>query len=174
MVPFLLWKYIFTKYYLGGFWKRKSPFLAYWFLKFLPTSSIIGASTFIDFATFVPLQSLFQPSWLLERWEYTIWQKIDFNTQYMRNSTILYPVKMEYGWNLWLNFFCWNPSMRKQCHFYYWICTFDSFNRKWLSHGGIKKKDHFSCSFLGQKCYNFTHIPFWPGTHELNLSYTVC
>ena len=25
-----------------------------------------------------------------------------FNTQYMRNSNILYPVKMEYGLNLWL------------------------------------------------------------------------
>ena len=31
----------------------------------------------------------------------------------------------------------------------------NSFNRKWLAHGGISKiffQDHFSPSFLGQKC----------------------
>jgi hypothetical protein len=31
----------------------------------------------------------------------------------------------------------------------------NSFNRKWLAHGGISKiffLDHFSPSFLGQKC----------------------
>ena len=43
-------------------------------------------------------------------------------------------LKMEYGWNLWLKvsfITCtyikknyWNPSMRKICHSYYWICNF--------------------------------------------------
>ena len=36
----------------------------------------------------------------------------------------------------------------------------NSFNRKWLAHGGISKiiiLDHFSQLFFGQ---NFTHIPF--------------
>ena len=36
----------------------------------------------------------------------------------------------------------------------------------WLAHKGISKiifLDHFSSSFLGQQCWNFTHIPFWLG-----------
>jgi hypothetical protein len=39
----------------------------------------------------------------------------------------------------------------------------NSCNRKWLVHGGTPKiffLYHFSPSFLGQKCKNFTHIPF--------------
>ena len=28
--------------------------------------------------------------------------------------------------------------------------------------------DHFSSSFLGQKCKNFTHIPFWQGKWRWN------
>ena len=39
----------------------------------------------------------------------------------------------------------------------------NSFNRKWLAHEGISKYfflDHFSLSFLGQKYYFLSHIPF--------------
>ena len=31
----------------------------------------------------------------------------------------------------------------------------------------------FHHHFLGQKCKNFTHIPFWPGKQWSDLSYTV-
>ena len=53
----------------------------------------------------------------------------------------------------------------------------NSFNVKYLAHGGISKiifLDHFSPLFVGQKCKNFTHIPFWPGKQWSDLSYTVC
>ena len=56
------------------------------------------------------------------------------DTWYVSHSIVTYPVKMEYGWNLWLKssfmiryttiFFYWNPSMGKEGHFYYWICIF--------------------------------------------------
>ncbi len=58
------------------------------------------------------------------------------NSQYMRNPTIFYPVKIEYGWNLWFtisfiicryatNLFFGNSSMCTLFHFYCWICAFD-------------------------------------------------
>ena len=48
-----------------------------------------------------------------------------FNTKYMTNSTLVSPVKMEYGWNFSISGLIWNSSMRSPCFFYYWICTFD-------------------------------------------------
>ena len=92
-----------------------------------------------------------------------------FNTQYMTNSTLVSPVKMEYGWNFSIsgikmmvksglkNIFL-NSSMPSPCYIYYWICTFDQnsvIKMPWWAHGGISKiffLDHFSSSFLGQKC----------------------
>ena len=94
----------------------------------------------------------------------------------MINSTIVSPVKMEYGRNLWLKvsfivcryatrFFLEIPPCAHDVIFItefvllIKIPPFDevnSFNRKWQAHGGISKyffyTYHFSPSFLGRKC----------------------
>ena len=107
---------------------------------------------------------------------------LDFYTQNMINSTLVSPVKMEYGWNsisglkmmrkigLGKNIFEIPPC----AHHVIFITEFvllikippfyevNSFSRKWQAHGRISKifiLDHFSPSISGQKCY-FTHIPF--------------
>ena len=103
-------------------------------------------------------------------------------TQQMRNSTLTYPVKREYGCptGIFLKTLC-----AERRSFFYWICNLEvsSFlwikciGTKWLSQEGILKiffLYHFSPSFLGQKWYNFTHIPFWPDKVRLNFSSTVC
>ena len=74
----------------------------------------------------------------------------DINTQYMRNPDIVYVLKIEYGWNLWLKVlfsihhkkYFWNPSMQEDSYLYYWICDFGHFyevRESSLPHGGISK-----------------------------------
>ena len=73
--------------------------------------------------------------------------KAVLNTQYMTNSTLVSPVKMEYGWNFSL--------------FGLKMMTFDQksvIKMTWWAHGGISKiffLHHFSSSFLGQKFLKF-------------------
>ena len=121
---------------------------------------------------------------------------LNLNTQNMTDPTIVSPVKMEYGWNFSLSglkimmksglekmfvkflhghviFIAEFVLFTKTPPFY----EVNSFYKKWWSHGGILNiffLDHFSPSFLSQKCQNFTHIPFWPGTQWSDLSYSVC
>ena len=84
---------------------------------------------------------------------------LPLNTQYMTNPTIVYPVKMEYGWNFsisgikmmvksGLEFFF---EISLCTHHFIFITEFEllikippfyevnSFNRKWLAHGEISK-----------------------------------
>ena len=89
------------------------------------------------------------------------------NTQHMANPTIVYPVKMEYGWHFSIFglkvmvksglefFFFWNSSMRETT-FPYFIkvpkITNSIIKITIFPHGGISKYfflDHFSPSFLG-------------------------
>ena len=120
------------------------------------------------------------------------------NTKNMTNPTIVSPVKMEYGWNfsisglkimvksglekiflrflhaLTMSFLLLNLYFLTKISPFY---EANSFNRKWWAHEGISKiffLDHFSPSFLGQKCWNFTQIPFWPETQWSDLSYSLC
>ena len=97
------------------------------------------------------------------------------NKLYCCKTTLVYPLKMEYGWNLWLK----SISMYMHHKHFYWypsnpLCTLKVLSiteiaiscrsphfyevnwirRKWLAHGGIPKiffLDHFSTSFLGQE-----------------------
>ena len=101
-----------------------------------------------------------------------------FNTSYMSDSDIVFTLKMEsvstntiYGLKMivktGLETLFWNPSMRENSYFYYWICDFGHFyevRKNSLPYGGISKiffLDHFSGSFLGQKLYFWIQIPFW-------------
>ena len=100
---------------------------------------------------------------------------LDFNTQYMTNTTIVSPVKMEYGWNFSISslkmMVKWSRKIIFEippcAHHVIFITEFlllikippfyevNSFNRKWQAHGGISKiffLDHFSPSLLAQKC----------------------
>ena len=118
-------------------------------------------------------------------------ENICINTQYLRNSIIVYQLNMEHGWNFWLKvsfsyvhppqLFFWN-SYTKHVIF---IREFDNFGNnpclydirnilKFLhAHGGMSKiffLDNFSSSFLGQKWWNFPNIPFWLYKLKLNKS----
>ena len=135
--------------------------------------------TFWDYPTFMYIVA----SWLycfgklffapivitLVKWKCFFFYFYFRNTQYMTKSTIVSPVKMEYGWNFSisglkmmvkcvLEKYFWSSSVRLPCHFYYWILiksTSSVIKTTWRGHGGISKiffLDHFSSSFLGQKC----------------------
>ena len=112
----------------------------------------------------------------------------NFNTQYPTNPAIIYQVKIENGGNFGLKFHLshlhlqvvfWNPSVRKEGHFCYWIWRFQQKStflwskkksEKGFVHGGISKiffLDQFSSTHL-------THIPFWPGKQRLNKWAIVC
>ena len=121
-----------------------------------------------------------------------VWLKIYiFNTSYLTDSYIAFTLKMEsvsqntiFGQKLivksGLDFFFWNPSMREDSHFFYWICDFGHFyevRESSLPHGGISKRfflDHFSPSFLGQKWYFWIQIPFWGKTRCMYQSSKMC
>ena len=68
----------------------------------------------------------------------TIWRiSLKFNTKFLRNLTMVYLVKTEYGWNFWIKVLFtlrhkyiyhkvifWIPSIRKEDHFCNWIFDF--------------------------------------------------
>ena len=104
-----------------------------------------------------------------------IWNSKLINTQNMTNPTIVSPAKMEYGWNfsisglkmmvksglekIFLKFLYALTMSFLLLNLYFWpkilLSEVNSFNRKWWAHRGISKiffLDHFSPSFLGQKC----------------------
>ena len=83
-----------------------------------------------------------------------------FNTKYMTNSTLVSPVKMEYGWNFSISGL--GKIFLKFLHaltMSFLLLNFDQSTNSvikitWWAHGGISKiffLDHFSSSFLGQK-----------------------
>ena len=97
------------------------------------------------------------------------------NTQNMTNLTSVSTVKMEYGWNFSISglkvMVKWSRKnifeIPPCAHYVIFITEFvlltktppffevNWLNRKWWAHGGISKiffLDHFSPSFLGQKC----------------------
>ena len=73
----------------------------------------------------------------MENW--LLCNSVFFNTQHMTNPTMSFLLSTEF------------VLMIKIPPFY----EVNSFDRKWQAHGGISKiffLDHFSPSFLGQKC----------------------
>ena len=89
---------------------------------------------------------------------YLIW--FHFNTFYLTDSYISFTLKMEsvtkntiFGLEMMVESgiekLFWNPSMREDSYFHYWICDFGHFyevRESSLPHGGISKiffLDHF-------------------------------
>ena len=113
------------------------------------------------------------------------------NTRYMTNSTLVSPVKMEYGWNfsisglkmmmksglgkIFLKFLHALTMLFLLLNLYFW----SKFSNKndmvsaWRNFKNIFPRPLFIIIFRPEML-KFHHIPVWPGTPELNLSYTMC
>ena len=91
------------------------------------------------------------------------------NTQYMTNSTLVCPVKIEYvtkndilGLKMMMKSGL-EKIILKFLHGLLIKSTNSAIKMTWCANGGISKiffLDHFSPSFLGQKYYFLSHIQF--------------
>ena len=118
------------------------------------------------------------------------------NTQCLTNSTLVYPFKMEYGWNLWLKVsfivgtFITKPFIKIPpwankvicINEFVILCKSPPFyevkwmKRKWLAHGGISKYFFFTTfhRHFSAKNVNFRYIFHFDQVNQSWVCHILC